>query len=573
MMKHLMKYLKPYTFRMCVGLVIKFIGTIMDLMLPLILSYLIDTVALKNDSGLIIQWGGVMVLCALVCVATNIIANRMASYVATKCTQQIRYDLFQKISYLSARQVDAFSIPSLEARLTTDTYNINNFISRIQRIGIRAPILLVGGIIITVILEPVLASILIFLLPILGILVFNVSKKGIPLYTKVQESVDIMIGVVRENITGVRVIKALSTSAHEQQRFQKVNSQVVNNEMTAGMTMALSNPLMNLLLNVGLTLVILVGAYRVNLGLTSTGKIIAFLSYFTTILMAMMSITRVFMLISKGTASMNRIAEVLDTPSDLEVQAENIIDSDYFIEFKDVCFGYEKTKDYHLKDISFQLKKGESLGIIGATGCGKSTIIQLLMRMYDKDEGSIRIDGQEVNSIPKEKLHTMFGVVFQNDVIFQDTLRENIAFGREMSDEQIIKATKHAQAYEFISKLEDGLNHPLTSKGTNLSGGQKQRVLLSRALVGNPEILILDDSSSALDYKTDALLRSALKEHYADTTTIIIAQRVSSLMHCEHILVMDEGKCIGLGTHDELMQTCQEYKEISESQMGGGNHG
>ena len=256
-MKYLINYMKPYFPRMTVGLIIKFIGTIVELVLPWVLSYLIDTVAPQNDVGLILKWGGVMVFCAIIFVIANVTANRMASYVATKCTQKIRYDLFEKISYLSSAQVDAFSIPSLEARLTTDTYNINNFISRIQRIGIRAPILLVGGIIFTVILEPVLASILICILPLLGLLVYNVSKKGIPLYTKVQEGVDDMISVVRENITGVRVIKALSKTQYEQERFKGVNGEVAKRETTAGLTMSLTNPMMNLFLNVGLTIVII----------------------------------------------------------------------------------------------------------------------------------------------------------------------------------------------------------------------------------------------------------------------------------------------------------------------------
>lgn len=568
-MSYLINYMKPYFPRMALGLTIKFIGTIVELVLPWILSYLIDTVAPLNDVGLVVKWGLVMVMCAVIFVIANVTANRMASSVATKCTEKIRYDLFYKISYLSSAQVDAFGIPSLEARLTTDTYNVNNFISRIQRIGIRAPILLIGGIIFTLMLEPVLASILICILPLLGILIYRVSKKGIPLYTHVQEGVDDMIRVVRENITGVRVIKALSKTLDEQERFEKVNGEVAKRETTAGLTMSLTNPMMNLFLNVGLTIVIIVGAYRVNAGLTQTGEIIAFLSYFTTILMSMMAITRMFMLISKGTASANRLAEVFDTPMDLEVQPEDFMETEHYVEFKDVSFGYEKTKDYHIKNISFALKKGQSLGIIGATGCGKSTIVQLLMRMYDLDEGEIRIGGRKVSSIPSEELHQMFGVVFQNDVLFADTIRENISFGRNLSDEEILEASKHAQAYEFISMLPTQFDHMLTSKGTNLSGGQRQRVLLSRALAGNPDILILDDSSSALDYKTDAKLRQALKDHYADTTSIIIAQRVSSILHCDLILVMDEGKCIGMGTHEYLLETCKEYKEISDSQMGG----
>ena len=568
-MKHLYNYLKPYIPRMSLGLIIKFTGTVAELLLPWVLSYMIDTIAPQNDVNLIIKWGFIMVLCAVVAVITNVTANRMASWVATQCTQTIRHDLFQKISYLSCAQVDYYTIPSLESRLTTDTYNIHNFVSRIQRLGIRAPILLVGGICITLTLDPVLSGILIVALPFLGVLVYKVSRKGIPLYTDLQKGIDNMVRTVRENITGIRVIKALSKTEYEQEHFRQVNADVSKRETTAGVTMALTNPMMNLILNVGLTIVIVVGAYRVNAGLTEAGKIIAFLSYFTTILNAMMAITRMFIMISKGTASANRIAEILDTPADLELTPDTKIETENHIEFSHVSFGYEKSRDHHLHDISFSLKRGESLGIIGATGSGKSTIINLLMRLYDNDEGSIRINGQKVSSIPDEELHKKFGLVFQNDILFADTIAENISFGRDLSEQEIEEAAAHAQAMEFINSLPERFNHMLTSKGTNLSGGQKQRVLLSRALAGDPEILILDDSSSALDYKTDAQLRQALREHYADTTSIIIAQRISSIYHCDKILVLEEGRCIGYGTHEELMESCGVYQEISQSQMGG----
>lgn len=571
-MKHVYQYLKPYIPRMSLGLTIKFLGTIMDLLLPWILSHMIDEVAPLKDVGLIVKWGLIMLLCAVVAVITNVVANRMASWVATQCTRKIRHDLFQKISYLSCAQVDYYTIPSLESRLTTDTYNVHNLISRMQRIGIRAPILLLGGIIITLLLEPVLASVLLCVLPFLGILVFHVSKKGIPLYTHLQQGIDSMVRTVRENITGIRVIKALSKTEHEQERFREINAEVAARETTAGVTMSLTNPMMNLFLNLGLTIVILVGAYRVNAGLTETGKIIAFLTYFTIILNAMMSITRMFVMMSRGTASANRIAEILDTPSDLELGASDNIESENHIEFDHVYFAYEKSRDHHISDISFSLKRGESLGIIGATGSGKSTIINLLMRLYDNDKGSIRIDGQLVSSIPDEELHRKFGLVFQNDVLFADTIAENISFGRDLSMEEIEEAATHAQAMEFINSLPERFQHKLTSKGTNLSGGQKQRVLLSRALAGDPEILILDDSSSALDYKTDSLLRQALREHYSNTTTVIIAQRISSIYHCDKILVLEEGRCIGYGSHEELMQRCSVYQEISQSQMGGMIH-
>ncbi len=319
----------------------------------------------------------------------------------------------------------------------------------------------------------------------------------------------------------------------------------------------------------GLTVVIIVGAFRVNNGLTQPGKILAFLTYFTIILNAMLSITRMFVMLSKGTASAERIREVLDTPEDLALLPSDDMDGAYHIIFDRVTFSYQK-KEANLRDISFRLKRGERLGIIGATGCGKSTIVSLLMRLYDADAGEIRIGGQRVEAIPPEVLHTKFGVVFQNDILFADTIAENIDFGRGLSREQIEKAAACAQAMEFIQSLPDGFEHRLTAKGTNLSGGQKQRLLIARALAGDPEILILDDSSSALDYKTDSLLRQALAREYPGVTTIVIAQRVSSILHADHILVLEEGRELGYGTHPELMESCELYREISRSQMGGG---
>lgn len=562
-------YLRPFLPRMSLGITIKFIGAIMDLLLPWILSYLIDEVAPTRDMGLVLLWGGAMLLASVLAWVTNIVANRMAAWVAQHTTRAIRHDLFQRISLLSCSQIDQFSIPSLESRLTSDTYHIHQFIGMMQRMGIRAPILLIGGIFITLTLDPVLTLVLVCTLPFLAVLVFLVSKKGVPLYTKLQQGIDSMVRTVRETISGIRVIKALSKTAYERKRFDGINKDVVRREKKAGITMGLTNPMMNLFLNLGLTAVIVTGAFRVNAGLSQPGKIVAFLSYFTLILNAMMAVTRIFVMYSRGSASGARINEVLQTPPDLAVVPSPPEETPCHIEFDHVTFSYNKN-DPTVEDISFALKPGETLGIIGATGCGKSTIMALLMRLYDIDSGKAAISGSPVNSLTPEVLHTKFGVVFQNDVLFADTIYENIDFGRGLPRSDIEKAARCAQAWDFISALPKGLDHMLTSKGTNLSGGQRQRVLVARALAGRPEILLLDDSSSALDYKTDAALRQALRQEYAGTTTIIAAQRVSSLLHADHILVLDEGKEIGYGTHEELMETCEVYQDIASSQLG--NH-
>lgn len=561
-------YLRPLFKRMLLGFSIKFSGTIMDLFLPWILAYIIDVVIPTENINRVLLWGGVMVICSIIGVVASIKANRMASSVARDAVRSIRHDLYEKISYLSAGQSDSFGTPSLISRLTSDTYNLHRTIGMMQRIGVRAPILLLGGILMTLTLDPVLTLVMIGILPFATVTVYFISKKGIPLYDRLQQEVDRLVRTVRENITGARVIKALSKTDYEKQRFEKVNQKVVKAETQANVTMATTPPLMSLFLNIGLALVILVSAYRVNEGMTQPGVVIAFLTYFTIILNAMLSITRVFVLFSRGIASGNRIQEILQTEPELEIQSIGKREDSAHIRFENVHFGYEK-KQTTLKDINFAIPKGETLGIIGATGSGKSTIIKLLLRLYDLDEGSIRINGVNVKSMSLEELHTKFGIAFQNDFLYADTIRENIAFGRQLSENDILQAIEDAQASEFINTLDDGIDHHLNAKATNLSGGQKQRVLLSRALAGNPEILILDDSSSALDYKTDAKLRQVLSEKYSEMTTIMIAQRVSSIQSADHIILIDKGEIIGHGTHEELLENSEPYHEIYINQSGG----
>ena len=563
-------YIKPYARRMAFGMIIKFFGSIMDLLLPWILAYMIDYVVPIRSIEKILLWGGAMIICSIIGVTGNIGANQMAAAVARDIMRNVRHDLFAKVSYLSCAQIDKVTMPSLISRLSSDTYNLHRMLSMMQRMGVRAPILLMGGILITLTLEPALTLVLVSTLPFIILLVYTVSRKGFPLYTRLQESIDSMVRKVRENYAGIRIIKALSKVEYEKGRFAEINENVAASERKAAVTMAITNPIMNVLLNVGLTIVIIVGAYRVNAGLTQPGKILAFLTYFTIILNAMLSITRMFVMYSRGNASASRIGEILTMKQDLIIQPSEPVESEHHIVFKDVSFSYQKGQEATVEDISFALKKGETLGIIGATGCGKSTIVQLLMRLYDADSGSIRINGEDVKSIPAERLHTMFGITFQNDVLFADTIAENISFGRSLKQEQIEFAAEAAQAAAFVADINDGFGYQLTTKGTNLSGGQRQRLLISRALAGNPEIIVLDDSSSALDYRTDANLRRAIQENFSDTTAIIVAQRISSIMHADHILVLEDGRILGAGKHDDLMQSCEIYQSIYQSQMGGG---
>ena len=568
-MKWVLKYLSALRSRIAVGITVKVIGTLAELMIPFLLSYILENVINTNDVKKILLFGAIMALCAVIACLGNIIANRMAAKTTMLFSTQMRKNLFSKTLHLSARNTDKFTIPSLEARITSDTYNVQNFIGMMQRMGIRAPILLLGGTAITMLMDEKLALVMIATLPLIFIVVYSISRMGVPLYSKVQQSVDGMVRVVREDAQGIRVIKALSKVDYENARYDRANMTLKRNETRAGVIMGVVNPVMTLLMNMGIVAVIAVSAYFVSDNSSSATTVIAFMQYFTLISMAMMSLSRMFVMYTKCAASAKRISLVMESESELYLcEDDGKGDPSVHISFENVCFSYLGKKN-NLKDISFSLKKGETLGIIGATGSGKSTILRLLMRFYDADSGIVRINGKDVRSYTPDELTAMFGVVFQNDFIYADTIEENIRFGRDISRENIENATKVAQAYDFITSFSDGFDHAVSTGGTNLSGGQRQRVLISRAIAGSPEILILDDSSSALDYKTDANLRLALSTALPESTVITVAQRVSSVKNCDLILVIEEGEIIGCGKHDDLMESCAEYKEISDSQMGG----
>ena len=567
-MKWVLSYLKPLRNRVYVGTLIKIIGTIAELIIPFLLTHILDNVIGSNDISKIIFYGVLMTLCALVACLGNIIANRMAAKTTMIFSTQMRKDLFSKTLHLSATNTDKFTIPSLESRITTDTYNVQNFMGMIQRMGIRAPILLIGGAIITMIMDPKLSLIMIATMPLIFIVVYGIRRRGVPLYSTVQQSIDGMVRVVREDAQGIRVIKALSKVDYENARYDKANITLRKNETKAGIIMGVVNPIMTLLMNLGIVAVVAFSAYFVSKGTSTTATVIAFMQYFTLISMAMMALSRMFVMYTKCAASANRIADVLTNESELKIIEDDDGDDTLHISFEDVSFSYLGKKN-NIKNVSFSIKRGQTLGIIGATGSGKSTIIRLLMRFYDTTSGIIRINGKDIRSYTPKELTAMFGVVFQNDFLYSDTIKENICFGRDISEEDMIAAAKIAQAHDFITSFEDGYMHHISTAGTNLSGGQRQRVLISRAIAGKPEILVLDDSSSALDYKTDANLRAALSNALPNSTVITVAQRVSSVKNCDLILVIERGVIIGCGTHEHLMENCAEYKEISDSQMGG----
>lgn len=585
-MKKLWKYIKPYKWFIILTMGIKLLGAVFELLIPYFMEIILDDVVPDGRLKSVFLYGGLMLLCAAGCLMANVGANRMSAISSGRITLRLRHDLFEKMEQLSVGQMDELTVSSAQSRLTSDTYNINQLLARMQRIGVRAPILLLGGVVMMLGMDGILSLVIIGMLPVIGLIVYFVTKKSVPLYKKEQTVLDSVVCILKENITGIRVIKALSKTEYERKRFDNVNRELTSVDQRVGRITAITNPATSLVLNLGLTFVVLIGAFRVNFGNCKSGVIIAFLQYFVMILNAMLSITRIFVMWSKGEASANRVADIFDIPRDFDIlntedsnieedngtekhnntEEHNNIEAPH-IEFKNVTFSYRGigTNICHL---SFKLKHGESLGILGETGSGKTTVLNLLMGFYDPNEGTVLIGGKDIRGFSLDELRAKFGAVFQNDFIMEGSIKENISFFRDINEECVIKAVEDAQASEFISKHKDGLSASVDVRGNNLSGGQRQRLLIGRALAARPEILLLDDASSALDYRTDSRLLRALKRNYHDTTTIIVAQRISSICNCTHILVLSEGNAVGYGTHEELMNSCNEYRNIAELQMG-----
>ena len=575
-MRFIFSYMKRLWGRIAAGMSIKLIGTLTELALPYILEHIIDDLVPLKQMDKIMLWGLLMIIVAVATWQINVFANRIAIKNARQVSYEVRRDLFNRTLGLSGNQFDDFSLPSLISRMTSDSYNVQSFVQVFQTLCIRAPITMIGGIIIALTMDRMLASILCIMLPILLLVIIGVSVLSIPLYNLVQQRLDDLVRILRENITGIRVVKALSKRDYEIRRFQQANEHMKKTDIKASTVLALPGPFMQLCLNIGLTLVVYFGAVRVNEGLAKPGVVLAFLTYFNMIIQGAMAFTRIFTMLSKAAASADRIALVIQAPETQPVLAKEVTkkpEDDELIRFEHVNFSYgsmdaESDRELCLKDISFSIRKGESLGIIGPTGCGKTTIINLLMRFYDVPDGGVYVGGRDVRTWDKDELRRKFGIAMQNDVVFHDTIRENISFGRDVGNEQVEFAAENAMASEYIKGLNGKYDFMVDMKGMNLSGGQRQRLLVARALAADPEILILDDSSSALDYQTDAALRKALGTFYPDTTKIIVAQRVSSIQNMTRILVLDNGQCIGYGTHEELLATCDMYRDIYQTQMG-----
>src|SRR5690554_419216 len=573
-MLFIFKKMGKYKGQVTYSLVMKALGTGADLLLPFILAYMLDELLLEvsvGDYWLLIYTGLLMLGIAFLGWVFNILANRSAEKVSSLTVRDVRSELFYKTETLNAEQVDQITTSSLISRLTSDTYNIFQMVGSLQRLGIRAPMLLVGGIIMAAFLDPVLTLVMVAMLPFMTIVVYQYSKRGQPLYKDIQKQVDEIIRVLRENITGVRVVRALSMTDYEQQRFDIENKKAVDKELTATITMNKIRPFISLIMNIGLIVVLIFGAYRVANGYTKVGQILALITYFTLILNSTASLTRIFIRMSRAGASAGRIVEVLklettivDGNKPLEINP-----SLPHLEFDNVTFSYHG-KESHLENISFKLNRGQTLGIIGATGSGKTTIINLIMRFYDPQQGTIKVFGEDIKTLKRDELRRHIGLVLQNDSVFSDTIHENISFTRPHVDLNQVKLAKEIAQADFIDQMPEQYDHEIAQRGTNISGGQRQRLLIARAVASNPELLILDDASSALDYQTDKNLRFAIAKHLKNTTKIIVAQRISSIKDADLILVIDNGRIINQGTHDELAKSSEIYQILVKHQLGEG---
>lgn len=566
-MKTVLGYLRPYAGRAACGVLIKFSAAVLELILPLLLANVIDVLVPARDLPAIWRTGGLMLVLAFGAAAGNILANRMAARVSMEMTRDLRRDLYHQIQHLPCARADRYSASSLVSRLTNDTYNIHQMFDKIQRGGVRAPMLVLGGLTLTFLLEPVLALVQFCVSLLTFLTIFLVTRRGVPFYGEAQSAADTVVRILRENAAGVRVIKALASQRREQDRFEQANRRDRAAEERAGRVMALTNPITDLLLNLGLTLVVLVGAVQVNAGAMPAGQIVAFLTYFALIQSATLGIAKVFVRISKGVASARRIRQVLEEPPTQSLSGADARRPE-LLGMEGATFSYHGVEP-DLADVSFTLQKGQTLGILGPTGSGKTTLVSLLLRLYDADSGVVWVGGQDVRYQTPRAVQDRFGVAFQSQSLIAGTIYENIAFLRDLPRQDVEAAVDTAQAREFVSRLPQGLDTPLELRGANLSGGQRQRLLIARALAGRPEILVLDNADSALDYQTAARLWAALRRDFPRTTLVIISERVASVRDADCILVLEHGRILASGRHQDLLVSAPRYRKMAELQMGG----
>lgn len=541
----------------------------MDLMLPTMLSNIIDIGITNGDTTYVWMTGAKMIGFAVIGLIGGVGCSIFSTIAAVNLGQNLRDGLFATIQSLSFLELDHFKTSSLITRLTNDITQIQTMVMMGLRILVRAPLLCIGGILMAYRLSLDLSGIFVITIPVILIFVAIVMSRSFPLFKSMQEKIDKVNNVMRENLLGVRVIKAFTIEHKQKDRFNEANDDLMNQSIRAQKLMIILNPVVMLLVNFSIVAVLWYGGFLVQAGVLETGKIMAFINYLTQIMMSLMMVIMISMNFSRAKASADRINEVLMTESSIQDSKSPEVIDQYDIEFKDVSFKYHDHSEEVLTDLSFKIKQGDRVGIIGGTGAGKSSLVQLIPRLYDVSSGEVLIGGRNVKEVSLHELRDKIGVVLQESILFSGTIESNIKFGyHDATDEELDQAARDAQAMEFIQLKESGYQTEVEQRGKNLSGGQKQRVSIARTLIRKPKILILDDSSSALDMATERQLQEAIKEQMTGSTVIMIAQRISAVMDANQIIVLDQGHISGIGTHEELLKTNEIYRSIAISQLG-----
>lgn len=569
-MLKLFRQLRPFAGMIAGVLVLVFIQSMSDLYLPTLMSDIIDTGVVKGDTNYILQIGALMLLIAAIGAVCSVFASYFSSKAAMGFGKQLRKRVFSRVEAFSLQEFDKIGTASLITRTTNDITQVQQVLVMLMRMVLSAPIMFVGGVMMAVTKDAKLSLVIVAIIPILAVTIFLVMYKGLPLFKVMQTKLDALNLILRESLMGVRVVRAFNRDPYEQKRFETANYDFMSVSIRVNKIMAYMMPVMMLIFNLTTVAILWFGGLRVDTGSMQVGDLMAFMQYVTQIMFALIMASMMFIMVPRAAASAARINEVLDMePSivDADVPAtadENCGD----LEFDRVTFRYPGAQMPALSDISFRAKPGQITAIIGGTGAGKSTLVNLIPRFYDIDAGEIRIGGVNIQKMKQVELRAKIGFVPQKAVLFSGTIRENIRYGKEdATDEEIVHATQIAQAADFIEQMEEGYESVIAQGGTNLSGGQKQRLSIARALVRKPELYIFDDSFSALDFKTDAKLRSALKIQTVDRAVLIVAQRVSTVLHADQIIVLDEGKVEDIGTHEQLLERCAIYREIVASQL------
>lgn len=568
-MKSLFKYLKAYAIESILGPLFKLFEAMFELFVPLVVADIIDKGIEAGDRHYIIQRSIILVALGVIGLVCSVVAQFFAAKASVGCSCKLRHALFEHIEKLSFSDIDEIGVPTLITRLTGDINQVQNGINLALRLLLRSPFVVFGAMIMAFTLDKKASLIFLAVIAVLSVIVFGIMLGSVPAYRSVQSELDSVTSSTRENLAGARVIRSFGMESDESLKFSESNNELNRRQQYAGKISALMNPLTFVILNTGIMVLLYFCGVRVNEGTLTTGQTVALYNYMTQILIELIKFANLIISITKFISCMKRIDEVLvrKPAMTFPVTSAKAEHCDYKIEFNSVSVKYTKGSDESLSDISFKIPKGATVGVIGGTGSGKTTLVSLIPRFYDTSSGQVLIDGIDVRDYTSKELRDKIGYVLQRAVLFKGTIRDNMKWGNDdADDEQILEAVRYAQAYDVIASKEDGLSSEVEQGGKNFSGGQRQRLTIARALVRKPEILILDDSASALDFATDAALRRELAALDYEPTTIIVSQRTSSIMHADMIIVLDDGRLVGIGTHDKLLESCEVYREIYESQ-------